>query len=83
MAGFGLDAIFPLEYFQTWQLMDEIVRFLCLCKSVLSLFEFNFGDDFVHQVIGITSRCQACSKVFNRELKQTRRRRKREHHLKM
>ena len=54
--------------------MDEIVsqrvEFLCalsvyLCKSVLSFFKFNFGDDFVHQVNGITSRCQACSKVFN------------------
>ena len=40
------------------------VRFLYLCKSVLSFFEFNFRDDFVHQVIGITSRCQACSIKF-------------------
>ena len=46
------------------------MRFLCLCKSVLSFCEFNFGEDFVHQVIGITSRCQACSKVFNVLLKQ-------------
>ena len=45
------------------------MRFLCLCKSVLSFCEFNFGEDFVHQVIGITSRCQACSKVFNVFLK--------------
>ena len=45
------------------------MRFLCLCKSVLSFCEFNFGEDFVHQVIGITSRCQACSKVFNVLLK--------------
>ena len=34
-----------------------------------SFFEFNFGDNFVHQVIGITSRCQACYKVFNVLLK--------------
>ena len=45
------------------------MRFLFLCKSVLSFCEFNFGEDFVHQVIGITSRCQACSKVFNVRLK--------------
>ena len=45
------------------------MRFLFLCKSVLSFCEFNFGEDFVHQVIGITSRCQMCSKVFNVLLK--------------
>ena len=50
------------------------MRFLCLCKSVLSFFKFNFGDDFVHQVIGITSLCQACSKVFNVLLKHNFRR---------
>ena len=50
------------------------MRFLCLCKSVLSFFEFNFGVDFVHQVIGITSRCQACSKVFTVLLKHNFRR---------
>ena len=50
------------------------MRFLCLCKSVLSFCEFNFGDDFVHQVIGITSRCQACSTVFNVLLKHNLRR---------
>ena len=47
--------------------------FLCafcfLCKSVLSFCEFNFGEDFFHQVIGITSRCQVCPKVFNVLLK--------------
>ena len=73
---FRLDGIFPLECFSNMAVMDEIlsqrVEFfcaLCLCKSVLSFFEFNFGDDFVHQVIGITSRCQVCSKVFNVLLK--------------
>ena len=38
-------------------------------QQISSSTEFNFGDDFVHQVIGITSRCQACSKVFNVLLK--------------
>ena len=73
-----LNAIFRLEPFSNMAVMDEIVsqrvefffvRFLCLCKSVLSFCEFNFGEDFVHQVIGITSRCQASSKVFNVLLK--------------
>ena len=41
------------------------MRFLFLCKSVLSICEVNFGEDFVHQVIGITSQCQVFSKVFN------------------
>ena len=50
------------------------MRFLCLCESVLCFFEFNFGDDFVHQVIGITSRYQACSKIFNILLKHNFRR---------
>ena len=67
----------PFEYFSNIAVMDEIVsqgvEFSCalsvLCKSVLSFCEFNFGGDFVHQVIGITSRCQACSKVFNVLLK--------------
>ena len=77
-AGFVLNAIFPLEYFSNMAVMDEIVsqrvEFSCalsvfLCKSVLSFCEFNFGEDFFHQVIGITSRCQACSKVFNVLLK--------------
>ena len=45
------------------------MRFLFLCKSVLSFCEVNFGEDFVNQVIRITSRCQACSKVFNVFLK--------------
>ena len=48
---------------------DFLVRFLFLCKSVLSLCEVNFGEDFVHQVIRKTSRCQACFKVFNFFLK--------------
>ena len=83
MAGFVLAAIFPLECFSNMAVMDEIVSqrveffcslILCLCKSVLSFYEFNFGDDFVHQVIGITSRFQACSKVFNVLLKQSFRR---------
>ena len=75
MAGFVLDAIFPLECVSNMAVMAEIVsQFLCLCKSVLSFFEFNFRDDFVHQVIGITSRCQACSKVFNVHLKHNFRR---------
>ena len=45
------------------------MRFLFLCKSVLSFCEVNFGEDFVHQVTRITSRCQACFKVFNVFLK--------------
>ena len=48
---------------------DFLVRFLFLCKSVLSFCEVNFGEDFVHQVIRKTSRCQACFKVFNVFLK--------------
>ena len=43
--------------------------FVFLCKSVLSFWEVNFGEDFVHQVTRITSRCQACFKVFNVFLK--------------
>ena len=43
--------------------------FVFLCKSVLSFCEVNFGEDFVHQVTRITSRCQACFKVFNVFLK--------------
>ena len=43
---------------------EEFVCFLFLCKSVLSFCEVNFGEDFVHQVTRITSRCQACFKVF-------------------
>ena len=82
MAGFVLDAIFPLKCFSNMAVMDKIVsqrvnsfvRFLCLRKSVLSFFEFKFGDDFVRQVIGITSRCQACSKAFNVLLKHNFRR---------
>ena len=70
VAGFVLDAIFLLECFSNMTVTDAIVRFLCLCKSVLSFF----GDDFVHQVIGITSRCQACSKLFNVLLKHNFRR---------
>ena len=46
-----------------------LVCFLFLCKSVLSFYEVNFGEDFVHQVTRITSRCQACFKVFNVFLK--------------
>ena len=42
---------------------------LFLCKSVLSFCEVNLGEDFVHQVTRITSRCQACFKVFNVFLK--------------
>ena len=45
------------------------MRFLFLYKSVLSSCEVNFGEDFVHQVTRITSRCQACFKVFNVFLK--------------
>ena len=62
MAGFVLDAIFPLECFSNKAVMDEIVS---QRVEFFSSFEFNFGDDFVHQVIRITCRCQACSKVFN------------------
>ena len=83
MAGFVLDAIFPLECFSNMAVMDEIVTkgrtllcAFCVCVRAffLSFFEFNFGDDFVHQVIGITSRCQAFSKVFNVLLKHNFRR---------
>ena len=56
------------------QRVEFFVRLLCLCKSVLSFFEFNFGDDFVQQVIGVASRCQVCSKVFNVLLKHNFRR---------
>ena len=51
--------------------MDEIVsqRVEFSCASILSFCKFNFGEDFFHQFIGITSRCQACSKVFNVLLK--------------
>ena len=43
---------------------DFLVRFLFLCKSVLSFCEVNFGGGFIHQLTRITSRCQACFKVF-------------------
>ena len=41
------------------------MHFLFLCKSVLPFCEVNFGEDFVHQVTRISSRYQACFKVFN------------------
>ena len=58
--------------------MDEIVlqrvEFSCalsvFCVRVFFLSaNLTVGEDFFHQVIGITSRCQACSKVFNVLLK--------------
>ena len=65
-AGFVLNAICPLEYFSHMAVMAEIVsrrvndflvRFLFLCKSVLSFWKVSFGEDFVHQVTRKTSRC--------------------------
>ena len=61
------------------EIVSQRVEFFCalsvfVYKTFLSFFEFNFGDDFVHQVIGITSRCLACSKVFNVLLKHNFRR---------
>ena len=53
--------------------MDEIVlqrvEFSCalfvFCVRVFFLSaNLTLGEDFFHQVIGITSRCQACSKVL-------------------
>ena len=58
--------------------MDEIVSQRVEFSCALSVFcvrafflsaNLTSGEDFFHQVIGITSRCQACSKVFNVLLK--------------
>ena len=58
--------------------MDEIVSQRVDFSCALSVFcvrafflsaNLTSGEDFFHQVIGITSRCQACSKVFNVLLK--------------
>ena len=77
-AGFVLNAIFPLEYFSNMAVMDEIVSQRVEFSCALSVFcvrafflsaNLTSGEDFFHQVIGITSRCQACSKVFNVLLK--------------
>ena len=60
------------------EIVSRRVEFSCslsvLCKSVLSVCEVNFGEDFVHQAIGISSRYQVCSKVFNVLLKHNFRR---------
>ena len=81
MVGFVLDAILPLECFSNMAVMHEIVSctksriLLCaFCVCVRAFFLSSNGDHFVHQFIGMTSRCQACSKVFNVLLKHNFRR---------
>ena len=59
MAGSVLDAIYPIDVFKHGSDGRNFVtkgrillRFLCLCKSVLSFIEFNFGDDFATRLLG-------------------------------